>query len=140
VADTVYLGMNTSGNGSLTNQRPNAVQGVNPYAAVQTINQRLNPEAFSLPAAGTFGNLGRNTIFGPSFAQVDFAVLKDTRLRDSSVLQFRVEILNVANHPNFAQPNTTFGSPDFGRIFNTFGRTLGLGTSRQIQLGLRLSF
>jgi hypothetical protein len=93
-----------------------------------------------MPATGTFGNLGRNTIFGPGLAQIDFSVLKDTPITERTKLQFRAEIFNLANHSNFAQPNTTFGSPSFGEIFNTIGRTLGMGTSRQIQLALRVSF
>lgn len=140
IADTVALGTNTYGNGDFISQRPNAVAGVDPYAQPQTVNRWLNPAAFSIPAAGTFGNLGRNTIFGPGLAQVDFSVLKDTPITESVKLQFRAEIFNLANHPNIAQPNTTFGSPSFGQIFNTIGRTWGMGTSRQIQLALRLSF
>jgi hypothetical protein len=140
VADTVALGANTFGNGDFIDQRPNAAAGVDPYAQPQTVNQWLNPTAFSMPATGTFGNLGRNTIFGPGLAQIDFSVLKETAITDGTKLQFRAEIFNLANHPNFAQPNTTFGSPSFGEIFNTIGRTLGMGTSRQIQLALRFSF
>jgi hypothetical protein len=140
IADTVALGTNTFGNGDFINQRPNAVAGVDPYAQPQTVNQWLNLAAFSMPAAGTFGNLGRNTIFGPDLAQIDFSVLKDTPITEGTKLQFRAEVFNLANHPNFAQPNTTFGSPSFGEIFNTIGRTLGMGTSRQIQLALRVSF
>jgi hypothetical protein len=140
VADTIALGTNTFGNGDFINQRPNAVAGVGSYAQPQTVNQWLNLAAFSKPAAGTFGNLGRNTIFGPGLAQIDFSVLKDTPITEGTKLQFRAEIFNLANHPNFAQPNTTFSSPSFGQIFSTIGRTLGMGTSRQIQLALRFSF
>jgi hypothetical protein len=140
VADTVVLGTNTFGNGDFVNQRPNAEAGVDPYPQNQTVNHWLNPAAFSLPPAGTFGNLGRDTIFGPGLVQVDFSVSKDTPISDNTRLQFRAEVFNLFNHPNFAQPNTTFGSPSFGQIFNTIGRTLGMGTSRQIQLALRFSF
>jgi Carboxypeptidase regulatory-like domain len=140
IADTVFIGTNTYGNGNFTNQRPNAVVGVDPYAANQTINNWLNPAAFSLPASGTFGDLGRNTIYGPGFAQVDFSVLKQTRMGEGKRLEFRAEIFNVLNHPNFAEPNTTFGTASFGKIFNTFGATLGFGTSRQTQLALKYIF
>lgn len=140
VATTVFIGTNTFGNGNFVNQRPNAVAGVDPYAADQTPNQWFNPAAFSLPAQGTFGNLGRNTVFGPNFRQIDISLLKDTRLTEDVTLQFRAEAFNAFNRPNFDQPNTTFGTPNFGRIFNTFGRTLGLGTSRQIQFALKLLF
>ena len=140
VADTVYIGTNTFGNGDFINQRPDCIAGVDPYANPQTITYWLNPAAFSMPAAGTFGNCSRNTIYGPNFRNVDFSLLKETRLGESSNLEFRAEFFNIFNHPAFAQPDTTFGTLSFGEIFNTLGRTLGAGTSRQIQFALRFSF
>ncbi len=140
IANTVFIGTNTFGNGNFTNQRLNAVVGVSPYAANRGPDGWLNPAAFSMPAAGTFGNLGRNTFFGPNFKQIDVSVLKDMKISERFKLEYRAEIFNIFNRPNFDQPNTTFGTPNFGKIFNTFGRTLGLGTSRQIQMALRLTF
>ncbi len=140
IAATVYIGENTFGNGNFTNQRPNYVAGVSEYAANPTVNDWLNPAAFSLPANGTFGNVGRNTFFGPSFVQVDTSLLKETPITEGTHLEFRAEIFNVLNHPNFAEPNSTFGTPAFGQIFQTFGATLGFGTSRQIQLALKYIF
>jgi hypothetical protein len=137
---TVFIGTNTYGNGNLTNQRPNAVAGVDPYAANMSVNGWLNPAAFSMPAAGTFGNLGRNTVFGPGFANVDFSLLKDTQLSESKKLEFRAEFFNIPNHPNFGQPSSTYNTSSFGQIFSTFGATLGLGTSRQIQMAMKLTF
>ena len=140
VADTVYIGTNTFGNGDFINQRPDCVAGVDPYADPRTISDWLNPAAFSVPVAGTFGNCGRNTIYGPDFRNVDLSVLKETKLGESRTLEFRAEFFNIFNHPAFAQPDTTFGTPGFGQIFNTLGSTLGAGTSRQIQFALRFSF
>ncbi|MGH9852014.1 MAG: TonB-dependent receptor [Blastocatellia bacterium] len=140
IANTVFIGTNPFGNGNFTNQRPNAVAGVNPYAADRRPDNWLNPAAFSMPAAGTFGNLGRNTIFGPNFKQIDVSLLKDMKISERFKLEYRAEFFNIFNRPNFDQPNTTFNTPNFGKIFNTFGRTLGLGTSRQIQMALRLTF
>jgi hypothetical protein len=140
VADTVYIGTNTFGNGDFINQRPNCMAGLTPYADPQTVTNWLNPAAFSMPMAGTFGNCGRNTIYGPNFRNVDFSVLKETKLGQSRNLEFRAEFFNILNHPAFAQPDTAFGTPTFGEIFNTLGRTLGAGTSRQIQFVLRFSF
>jgi hypothetical protein len=139
VADTVYIGTNTFGNGDFINQRPDCTAGIDPYASPQTITGWLNPSAFSMPAAGTFGNCGRNTIYGPNFRDVDFSVLKETKV-GKTLLEFRAEFFNIFNHPTFAQPDTTFDTPSFGEIFNTLGRTLGAGTSRQIQFALRFSF
>jgi hypothetical protein len=140
IADTVYLGVNTYGNGNLTNQRPNAVVGVSQYAANKNVNNWLNPAAYSLPAAGTFGNLGRNTFYGPGYAQEDLSLIKNTVLGELYRLQFRAEIFNFVNHPNFDLPQSTFNTSTFGQTLNTFGRTLGGGVSRQIQLALKLSF
>ena len=140
IADTVYIGVNTFGNGNLTNQRPNAVVGVSEYAADKNVNQWLNPAAFSLPAAGTFGNLGRNTFYGPGYAQEDLSLIKNTMIKERYGLQFRAEIFNIFNHPNFDLPSSTFNTSTFGQTLNTFGRTLGGGVSRQIQLALKLRF
>ena len=107
VADTVYIGTNTFGNGDFINQRPDCVAGVDPYAHRQTITDWLNPAAFSMPAKGTFGNCGRNTIYGPNFRNVDFSMLKETKLGKTRNLEFRAEFFNIFNHPAFAQPDTT---------------------------------
>lgn len=140
IAKTVNIGVNTFGDGNLSNQRPNAVAGVNPYASVQRPEQWLNPAAYSMPLAGTFGNLGRNTLRGPDFQQIDFSVVKDTCLTESTRAEFRIEFFNLFNRPNFDFPNTTFATSSFGRILNTIGRTMGMGTSRQVQLAMKLSF
>ena len=140
IATTVSIGVNTFGNGNLTGQRPNAVVGVSEYAANKSPNHWLNPAAFSLPAAGTFGNLGRNTFYGPGYAQEDVNLAKSTLLGERTVLQFRAEIFNIFNHPNFDVPSATFNTSTFGQVLNTFGRTLGSGVSRQIQLALKLRF
>src|SRR5262249_27681417 len=102
----------------------------------------LNPSAFSNPAAGTFGNLGRNTERGPYFLQVDGSLFKDVQLTDGQKLQLRVEIYNILNRLQLpAAPNANFLAPtSFGQFFNTFGRTEGFGTSRQIQFAVRYLF
>jgi Carboxypeptidase regulatory-like domain len=140
IASTVLIGVNTYGNGNLTNQRPNAVVGVNQYAANKNVNSWLNPAAFSLPAAGTFGNLGRNTFYGPGYAQEDLSLIKNTVIHERYILQFRAEVFNFVNHPNFDLPQATYNTSTFGQTLNTFGRTLGGGVSRQIQLALKLNF
>jgi len=140
IAETILIGTNTSGDGNFTNQRPDAVAGVNPYAATKTVGLWFNPAAFRLPSPGTFGNLARNSVFGPGLAQIDLSLLKETRIRESLNLQVRAEIFNVMNRPNFSQPNNVFGTGAFGQIFSTLGNTIGMGTARQVQLALRLSF
>jgi hypothetical protein len=79
VSETILIGTNTAGNGNFTNQRPNAVLGMNPYVAGKGADKWFNPAAFSVPAQGMFGNLARNTVFGPALAQIDVSLLKDFR-------------------------------------------------------------
>ncbi len=57
--------------------------------------------------AGTrhFGNLGRNSLRGPAFKELNFSIFKDTHLTEHAILQFRAEFFNIFNHPNFANPN-----------------------------------
>jgi hypothetical protein len=89
-------------------QRPNVVPGVDPILPDWNPSTGyLNPLAFQQPADGTFGDLGRNQIYGPGYWNVDFSVTKATRLTERLGLQLRVEFFNVFNHPNFALPAGT---------------------------------
>jgi hypothetical protein len=107
---------------------------------LHTPNLWFDPCAFVLPASGTFGNLGRNTIIGPGLATMDFSLIKSTKLTERIGLQFRTEGFNIFNHPNFRIPQSSavFAgntySPSAGVIQNT------ATSSRQIQFGLKLTF
>ena len=132
------------------NQRPNIVPGVNPILS----NWRpdtgyLNTAAFSQPEFGTFGNLGRNSIYSPNYWNVDFSVSKNMMITDRIGLQLRAEFFNIFNHPNFALPNGSivFGTSDDsnGLITQTpdvaqGNPGLGGGGPRVAQLGLKLVF
>jgi hypothetical protein len=87
-----------------------------------------------------FGSLGRNVVIGPGFSNTDFSVMKSTALNENVRLQFRAEFFDLFNHANFGQPGNVVGSPGFGRITNTRFPTGESGSSRQIQLGLKLIF
>ncbi|MBM3736128.1 MAG: hypothetical protein FJW39_10105 [Acidobacteria bacterium] len=131
---------NTAGSDNLINQRPDRVLGVSPYVSNPTPGLWLNPAAFVAAPRGRYGTSGRNPL-SPHDALVSSRwAIKDTRLTERVNLQFRAEFFNFPNRPNFAAPNTVAGTPNYGRIFNTFGRTIGAGTSRQIQFGLRLGW
>ena len=92
----------------------------------------INPAAFERPR-GTFGSAGRNILRGPAFQSVDMALMKSWHFADQVRLQFRTEVFNLFNHPNFDLPVGNFHSPDFGRVQSA-------KDSRQIQFGLRLDF
>jgi hypothetical protein len=140
IAYTPMIGVNTSGDSNTTNQRPNVVAGVSSVPSNQSITDFWNPAAFSIPVKGTFGNAGRGSLTGPDFWNFDTSLFKDIPFSERTKLTFRAEIFNVFNHPNFDTPYNIVGTSTFGQILNTFGRTLGNGTSRQMQLSLRFSF
>ncbi len=70
----------------------------------------FDPTMFDLPLAGTLGNAPRNFLRGPDLKNADFAINKDTRLREQAVVQFRAEVFNILNRPNFANPGTGQGT------------------------------
>ena len=140
---SVTLGAVTrSGTGWTTNQRSNVVDGVDHAGEINGPAGWLNPAAFSNPGDGTFGNLGRNTERGPRFLQTDVSLIKNVRLGDSHKVQLRVECYNIINRVQLPPvPNANVLAPaSFGQFFNTFGRTEGFGTSRQIQFAVRYLF
>lgn len=93
----------------------------------------VNPAAFARPAPFTFGNAGRGSLIGPGTNNLDLSVIKNSPLGGGRRLQLRIEFFNLANHPNFDNPNRTALASLFGKIFSA-------GASRQIQLGLRFIF
>ena len=86
------------------------------------------------------GNLGRNALTGPDFVNTDFSVLKDTKITERFNLQFRAEMFDVFNHPNFGNPVLTTTSGAFGVIQSTRFPTGDFGSSRQVQFALKLQF
>lgn len=87
-----------------------------------------------------FGNVGRNSIIGPSFVNTDFSIIKNTKITERINSQFRVEAFDIFNHPNFGDPNLVFGTSTFGLINSTRFSTGDFGSSRQLQLALKLQF
>ena len=97
------------------------------------------PLAFVMPAAGTFGNLGRGTFTGPGLAEVDLSLFKDTQITERVKMEFRTECFNVINHPNFGTPNLIAFSG--GLPNRTFGQISSTVTpSRQIQFGVKVMY
>jgi outer membrane receptor protein involved in Fe transport len=98
--------------------------------------QWFDVNAFAAPPDYAFGNAGRSVGIGPGAVAIDASLLKTFTLRENHKLQCRAEMLNLPNHPNFANPNSARGRADFGRIT---GLAPG-NASRIIQLALRYSF
>ena len=102
-----------------------------------------NKAVFVSPCVGTVchpGDLGRNAITGPNFLNTDFSVTKNTKITERFTLQFRSEMFDVFNHPNFGNPVLTTTSSSFGKVQSTRFPTGDFGSSRQIQFALKLLF
>jgi hypothetical protein len=97
-------------------------------------NAWFNPAAFATPAAYTFGNVGRNTIYGPGMQTLDIAMTRSFAVVDRMRLEMRAEAYNALNHSNWGTPNRFVNTPQFGSI--TEATTPG----REFQLSARLSF
>jgi len=90
---------------------------------------------FAFNTVGTFGNSGRNILRGPGYFNADLGLLKVTRIGESVGVQFRAEMFNVFNHPNFRLPTSNFSSNQFGRITAVIDEN-----QRIIQFGLKILF
>lgn len=144
-------------------RRPDYVLGVNPYLVGLDKTLYLNPAAFSVPLPGTFGNASRYSLRGPSLFQMDLTLQRKIWIKKTNVI-LRAELYNLFNNANFANPpaqlpnaipsrvgqintlqpgkafsDVTKGAA-FGVINSTLDKTVGLGTSRQLQLSIRMVF
>ena len=109
-----------------------------PVEILGTPNRWFDTTPFVVPP-NRFGNLGRNVVIGPSFNNVDFSVIKRTKLSETKVIEFRGEVFDIFNHPNFGQPLRVVG-PTLGQIISTRFPTGDSGSSRQLQFALKFKF
>jgi len=100
----------------------------------RTASKWFNPAAFAAPPAYTFGNIGRNSVYGPPLQTLDFALARTFRLTEKTSFQFRGEAFNALNKVNLGTPNRYVNTPQFGTI------TMAMTPGREIQLSARLSF
>jgi hypothetical protein len=137
---TPQLGFNPTNNGDSRNPiRPSWNPAFSGPIVLGGPNQYFNPNAFILPPTGTYGNVGRDILYGPGLATTDLSLAKNTSISEKLRLQFRAEFFNVFNRANFGSPNAVV----FGSASATPSPTAGVitstsTTSRQIQFGLKL--
>lgn len=105
----------------------------------------FDPTAFAVPAAGVYGNTGRNAFRGPGYFNMNLSVARQFKLTERFGLQFRADAMSFTNTPHFNNPNATVGAANFGVITSTlkppgqgfFGNDPG---NRILWLGARLTF
>jgi hypothetical protein len=130
-------------------------------------NSSYNINAFTLEPGfngvwgdpSTIGNVGRNSLRGPAYFQLDMSGMKNFGITEKVKLQFRADMFNIFNHPNFTNvdtgicssvsypdansavctPNTNFGRAS-ATIAGADGNQIGNGTARQTQLSLKVIF
>ena len=112
--------------------RPNLTGDPNLPSDERSVTSWFDTSAFSAPAAFTFGNAPRNAVEGPGRKLVDVNVQKHVEI-GSRTIEFRLDLFNALNTPQFNPPGRIFGTPAFGTITST-------GPAREIQLGMRFTF
>jgi hypothetical protein len=117
-------------------QRGDIVSSPNSGAAHTTASW-FNPAAFAVPAPGNYGDAGVNALRGPAFKDVDFGIIRTFALTERFKLQFRAELFDLFNHPNFNTPNLALTGGAFNQITSTVG---GPGANRDVQFALKLIF
>ncbi|MGH9326276.1 MAG: carboxypeptidase regulatory-like domain-containing protein [Terriglobia bacterium] len=112
--------------------RPNLVG--NPNNGPKTPEDWFNLQAFErVTQPGQFGSSGRNVVQAPGLVDWDFSFFKNFHVAESKSLQFRAEIFNLLNRPNFGVPVNDINSPSFGQIQSA-------SPPRLIQLALKFLF
>jgi len=145
----IVSGADSSGTTEYQDRADITGAAINSNKSIQsyTFAQYLNPSSFAVPTYGTYGNLRRNQIYGPGFEDVDISLLKNIPIYKERVhAQFRVEMFNVFNRTNLAQPltNLAYGS-FFGVSTSTIGTSvgspgIGSGEPYNTQLALKIIF
>lgn len=136
---TVSVFGDTANAGALLNVNPvraNTVPGVSPYLPEGQRNAErwFNTDAFVSPAAFTFGNAGRNSVYGPGLAKTDLAIQRDFVVRNEVRLEVRAEVFNAFNITNYGTPERFVNTPQFGSVI------MAATPARQIQFVGRLKF
>jgi hypothetical protein len=120
------------------NRRPDQICNPNRLSHSRPTGEQVleffDTSCFQQASLYTYGSAGRNSIIGPGVKTVDGGIAKNFQLKEGLILQFRAEAFNLFNHPDFAQPGQTLGTPQFGEI------TATAIDNREGQLSLRLTF
>jgi hypothetical protein len=144
---TITSGVDNSISG-VGNDYADFVPGVNPArpAGASKIKEWFNPAAFAKNAVGTFGDVPRNYLRGPGYADVDLSVFKDFAQEHRIHGRLQAEAYTAFNHTNLANPTTSVSSGTFGQITGTTSSTGSVniasvaGSPRVYQFGAKIIF
>jgi hypothetical protein len=101
----------------------------------------FTPSSFANPAAGTIGNVGRDILHGPNLFAINGSIFRRFNLSERFKLEFRAEVYNLSNTPEFDLPDTTLGDAAFGQITTAHGsQSVQVNMNRSWQGSLRLIF
>jgi hypothetical protein len=141
---TPQIGSNRSGDGDTRNpDRPNLDPTFTGHMILGTAARWFDPKAFTLPAVGTFGTLGRGTLRGPGLSTVDISAIKNIAVTERVNLQFRTEFFNAFNHTNLGNPNLIVfagTAPNLGYNASAGLITTTATDSRRLQFALKMMF
>ena len=126
--------VNTGTDTSLTGATTRANLVGDPSLDNPTIQKWFNTAAFALPGAGQYGNLGRNTVLGPSAWNIDVNLSRSFTVGEAHTINFRAEAFNVMNHPRFGNPGSAMNNT------STFGVINTALDPRIMQLALKYTF
>jgi hypothetical protein len=138
---TVYASQNTYAQAG--SAFPNWVPGVDPYAGGHSRTNWYNTAAFSEPANGTFGDVRRNSLYGPGINNFALSAAKGFTIpwREGVKVDFRADAQNVFNHPSFGTPGNIYLSGPAGQPFSgPAPLTYVTVNGRDLQLALKVTF
>ncbi len=121
-------------NTGVGNQRPNLIGTPSANCGDGHLTGCISPAAFVLPAAYTYGNAGRNLLYGPDLVDVDFSLFKLFPIKERASFELRLEAFNSLNHPSFSNPAATLGTATFGTISSTSNN------NRELQIAGKFTF
>ena len=127
----VRIGTDVANTGHMP-QRPDLIGNATNNCGEVLVNC-ISADAFRMPAQFTYGNTPRNILRGPGRVTTDLSLAKNFQIRGRTQFQFRAEAFNLFNRANFANPNATFGTANFGRITSA-------DSMRQLQLGVKIIY
>lgn len=134
---TIQVFGDTANAGTLLGQNPiraNVIDQPLYTPGTHTTAEWFNTAAFAAPAPYTFGNAGVNTMFGPSFVNLDQSLQRKFSITERYAFVLRVDAFNALNHSNWGYPNNYVNTPQFGTI------TMAEGTGRELQVSGRINF